>query len=757
VTLDSASELFCDYCGLPVAGGRRHRDARAASAEPAYCCSGCRFAASVLASDGGDAPRHTLLKLGLGVFFAMNVMVFSMALWTRDLYGEELGVSEPLADALHEVFRYLAMIFCLPVVLLLGEPLAIGVWQALRRRVVTTDLLLIIGVSAAIGYSLWSVVTGSGQIYFDVATMILVFLTLGRWFEAQGKLRSGLVLDALEKLLPDEVHVVRGNVVVDLPRADAVAGDRLRVFPGERFAVDGLITSGSGDIDEQVVTGESRPVFRELGEAVCSGTLNLDGDLEIKVTAAAGAETVSRMLDLVRKARRARGHYQRLADRITFWFVPAVAVVALATAWWHGRQSGLDAGILSGLAVALIACPCALGLATPLAIWIALGRAARGQVLFRNGQALEQLAGVRAMLFDKTGTLTTGGTGVTSFVSHEAVDAEHLLGVAGQLAAASNHCFSLAIQTYARGYERDCEIDDIKTIPGKGIQARVRGGSEASPGDDRALLGSAQWLQREGFVMPKSLWHDVEEKGGRDAPLACVGWGGQVRGVFVFREQLRAEAAAALGHCRRLGIHVAVATGDRTPRATKLADLLQVPVFAEQLPEDKVAVLQDARRRFGSCAMVGDGINDAPALAASDVGIALGCGADLSRDSAAVCLLSDELMHLPWAIELARQTVRIIRQNLCWAFSYNVVGIGLAASGRLNPVFAAAAMVASSVFVIANSLRLGHFPEALIAEDAAEMVSEPHLPPVIDPPADSFNVTPASSRAAADALQATAP
>ena len=257
---------------------------------------------------------------------------------------------------------------------------------------------------------------GEGQVYFDVASLILVFLTLGRWFEAQGKLRSGQALDALAKLLPETVHVLREGRVVDVPRETAAVGEQLLVFPGERFAVDGIIRAGKAEIDEQTITGESRTINKQVGDAVYSGTLNLDGDLRIVVTAAAGSETVSRMLDLVRRARRERGHYQRLADRITAWFVPAVAIVACATAWWHAQHGGIDDGILAGLAVVLIACPCALGLATPMALWIALGRAARSQVLFRSGQSLEQLAQVKTMFFDKTGTLTSGETRVGAFV-----------------------------------------------------------------------------------------------------------------------------------------------------------------------------------------------------------------------------------------------------------------------------------------------------------------------------------------------------
>lgn len=670
-----------------------------------------------MTSDASDAHvRHTLIKLGLGVFFAMNVMVFSMALWTTDVYGDQWGTSGPLAAAIHDLFRYLALIFCLPVLFLLGEPVAVGVWQAVRRRVVTTDLLLLIGVVAAVAYSLWSVIADKGQVYFDVASMILLFVTLGRWFEAQGKFRSNQALDAIAKLLPAQVHAVREQRVVEVPRESVAVGERLRVFPGERFGVDGVIAAGNGDVDEQIVTGESRPVSRGPGDAVRSGTLNIDGDLEIEVTAAAGSETVSRMLDLVRRSRRARGQYQRLADRVTAWFVPVVAVVAIGAGWWHGQREGLDAGILAGLAVTLIACPCALGLATPMVMWVALGRAARSHVLFRHGPSIERLAGAKAAIFDKTGTITTGDAVVQAFVPDDPADKVLALQMAVQLAAVSNHCFSQAIQRFATDIVPRGTIGDVETIPGKGITASWHDERDVLGDSRHVLLGSPQWFEGEGLAVAEHLWEAVKEAGGNAAPLSCIGWGGRARGVFVFREEVRPEAAEALAECSRLGLQVAVATGDRRPRAARLAELLGVPVFAEQLPENKVTAIQNAREMFGPVAMIGDGLNDAPALAASDVGIAMGCGADLSRESAAVCLLSNDLLRLPWTIGLARQTIRIIQQNLCWSFSYNIIGIALAATGRLSPIFSAMSMVASSVFVITNSLRLNRFPE-LSGED----------------------------------------
>jgi heavy metal translocating P-type ATPase len=573
---------------------------------------------------------------------------------------------------------------------------------------------LLLGILAAFAYSMWSVVVGDGQVYFDVASLILVFLTLGRWFEAQGKLRSGQALDALAKLLPETVHVLRAGRVVDVPRATAAVGEQLLVFPGERFSVDGVIRAGQAEIDEQTITGESRTISKQVGDAVYSGTLNLDGDLRIVVTAAAGSETVSRMLDLVRQSRRERGHYQRLADRITAWFVPAVAVIACTTAWWHAQHGGtvawkIDAGILAGLAVVLIACPCALGLATPMALWIALGRAARSQVLFRSGQSLEQLAQVKTIFFDKTGTLTSGKTRVGAFVCEPSSEPRDVLQRAAALAAVSNHCLAGAIMRYVEEPVVIDEVEILNTVPGCGLRARLRSTDLHVALGEEVLLGNLPWLSDEGHTIGHELWNDVLAAGGSDATLSAIGWNGRVRGVFVFQEQLRAETAGALAECRQLGLEVGVLTGDRQPRADRLASALGVPVQAEQLPSDKVSAIRAART--GLVAMVGDGVNDAPALAASDIGIAMGCGADLSRDAAAVCLLSNDLARVPWTIGLARQTVRVIKQNLCWAFSYNIIGITLAATGRLSPVWSAVAMVASSAFVVSNSLRLNRYPE----------------------------------------------
>ena len=700
--MNNESVLSCDYCGLPIPGRRLTRRSITADAGPIYCCGGCRFAASIFAAENTEGHAHQLLvRLGLATFCTMNVLAFSMALWSRDVYGAHPSDTTAFAGALDELFRYATLLFAVPVLVLLGGPLFANAYQAVRRTVITADLLVLLGVVSAFAYSITSVVRGEGRIYFEVGCVVLAFLTLGKWFEATGRLKMNQSLDELTKLLPAMVHIVSDGIVKDEPRESVRVGDTIRVLAGERFAIDGQIISGTAEVDEQIVTGESRTIAKVPGDPVFGGTLNIDGDLRVAVTAASGDETVSRILDMVRKARHAPGRFQRLADRIAAWFVPVVAVIALGAAWHHGRAEGIDAGILSGLAVALIACPCAFALATPMAIWTALGCAARYRILFRNGQALEQLARVQLLFFDKTGTLTSGEAEVEGILLAESASADEVLERVVPLVTASNHTFSQAIRRYAGGYIRDESTTSVTTVPGKGLWK--------SAGDNTTYLGSRRMMRDFFLAIPHSLASRTA-RFEESASLTYLAWADRVQAVFVLREQLRSEAQSAIASCAQLGVQAVVLTGDNSARATWLQQRFATKVVAEQLPVDKLATIQAARRRGSVVGMIGDGINDAPALAAADVCIAMGCGADLSRDSAAMCLLSNDLAQIPWSILLARKTTRIIRQNLFWAFIYNIAGIGLAISGHLNPIWAGLAMVVSSVFVVTNSLRLNHFP-----------------------------------------------
>jgi heavy metal translocating P-type ATPase len=707
----------CDYCGLPVP---RPLWGAAVEGDPVrYCCFGCRFAAAVTQARGAEgAATSALARLGLAIFLTLNVMVFTMALWTQEFYGMDGARGAAWVAALAGLFRYLALLFSLPVLLLLGGPLLYNAWQSLRRGELTTDLLLVIGVVASYVYSAISVVREAGPVYFEVGCMVLVLVTLGRWLEATGKLKTGQAIESLHKLLSDTVRVVRDDGEHALALDEVRVGDWLRVLPGERIPCDGKIVKGQASVDEQILTGESKPRPAKAGDHLYSGSLNLDGELIYSATAPPRGGALARLVDLVQAARQSRGRFQRLADRVSTWFLPAVILVALGAFAYHASQYGLQEGILTGLAVILIACPCALGLATPLAIWTSLGQAAGAQVLFRSGDAIERLADIRAVRFDKTGTLTTGTPTVAACTVAWPAEQDEILTLAAQLASRSTHLYALAIQEFTLRRQkvaavsgsnpldtgRTSDFAETRTLPGRGVTTLLPGSAI------RVYLGSPFWMQEEGLSWSGELSAALATATQAGQPVVCIGWEGAVRGVFGFCEALRPEARAVVHRLRRQGLNVAVLTGDCAASASVIAHEIGAAVLPEMLPEAKVAAIAWARRTFGAVAMVGDGINDAPALAASDVGIAMGCGADVSRDSAAVCLLGNDLSLLPWAIDLARRTVCVIRQNLFWAFFYNTAGIVLACSGRLNPVLAALAMVLSSFFVVTNSLRLSRPP-----------------------------------------------
>lgn len=779
VQQEEAEAAQCDYCGLPV--GRfslfdgRFSPGRKTSpggglakpsltATPAYCCYGCQFAAAVAQERGPQGELSwTLARLGLATFLTMNVMVFTMTLWTTDVYTAD-GANAALSSHLESVFRYLCLLFSLPVAWLLGAPLAESAWNSLRRRTPGTDVLLVMGVAAAYVFSAVSVFRGVGHVYFEVGCVVLVLVTLGRWLEATGKHKTTAALDSLTRLLPDTVRLLRDGQELTRPLDEVRCGDQLRILPGERLPVDGCLARGSAAIDQQIVTGESEPAIKGPGDAVFGGALNLDGELIVRVTAGPREGTLQRLVAAVQQARLAKGRYQRLADRVARWFLPAVAIIAIVTFSVHWQAEGFEHGVLAGLSVVLIACPCALGLATPMAAWAALGTASRGGVLFRDVCALERLAEARLVAFDKTGTLTTGAARLSSVVTTD--DDAHCRAAA--LARGSTHTLAHAIGTaantwdgfsnpsesgqafstsnslsFASGSESPIALLDVapahelRTLPGRGIEGQF------DDLDGPAVLGSLRLMRERGLSIDDSLQTAIDALIGAGRSLAAIGWEGRVRGVFGFEEELRTGARGALDDCRAHGLQVLVLTGDHAARGEAMGRELGVEVRAELLPEDKVAALwaeRLARSTSGGAltkarpltgrstdlaglespahvVMVGDGINDAPALAVADVGMALGCGADVSRQSADVCLVGNDLRRVAWSIRLARRAVRTMRQNLLWAFAYNIAGVGLAAGGLLNPIWAAAAMTISSVLVIGNSLRLSS--DSALAEGAS--------------------------------------
>lgn len=753
------TETCCVWCGLPVAGSLKAEvtPGRPAESEApvVYCCYGCRFAHSVVREQGNEgAIRWTVIRLGLAIFFAMNLMAFTMTMWSLDVYDVQ---PDPFQIKLYEVFRWLSMLFALPVLLLLGVPLLQNAIDTWRQRTLSTDLLIGVAVLAAYLTSMINVMRGTGTIYFEVGATVLVMITLGRWIEAVGRQKATEALDRLLTLLPEnvtrlstETHHETGADEQVVPAAQIELGDILRIRAGERFPADAVIVHGQTTVDEQVFTGESVPLHRQIGDGVLAGTVNLDGDIQVRVTALYREGSFGRLLSVLQHARAARGYYQRMADRVASYFFPVMTLITVAAFAWH-LSAGIGTAIQVAMSVLLIACPCALGLATPLAVWTSLSTAVRNQVLFRSGEAVERLANVRAVCLDKTGTLTTGQPQVCQTATFgESADGQALQ-LAAVLALSSSHPFSKAVAKYAQrsavhratSGSADCPaLLSLRTVAGGGVEATTVAGQVVR-------LGSVEFACC-------SVHHDAraEQQPMQAAPSLCVACRAAVPlGLrvqmdrlrmaadqqaasivllsidhvpalgFLISESIRPEAREALLQLSRVVDVLHVLSGDRPAKAQYLMDQLQVPglqVECRLTPEQKVLRVAEVRRSHGTTVMVGDGINDAPALAASDVGIAMGCGADVSRDSAQICLLSNDLTRIPWAIDLARRTQAVIRQNLFWAFGYNGIGVCLAASGLLNPAVAAGLMILSSLLVISNSLRLLKDPS---------VQSDDHLPP----------------------------
>ena len=723
------NSLPCSYCGLPTpvsAGVLRESTEHGL---PIYCCLGCRIASGIVQGDDPAAGnRRELTRLGLAIFFTMNVMVFTLVLWTWNV--RELA-DDSAANAFREILRYACLLFSAPVLILLGGPLVEASFDAWSQRRFTTDVLLLLGVCAAFFYSTASLLLGFPDVYFEVGCMILVAVTLGKWLEATAKLKATHALRSLRQLLPDVVRRVSAAGEKDVALEEVQPNDLLRVIAGERIPVDGVIDSGQGTVDEQVVTGESIPTTKQASDSVYSGTLNLDGDLYVRASTAHDDGTIARLVRAVEQATHAKCRTIRMADQLASWFVPLIVVTSMF-AFYFNRDGGVQSSLMAALSVVLIACPCALGIATPLALWVAISVASQNGVLFRNGDAVIGLASIRSLAFDKTGTVTRGDVAVSSEVLDVGVVLSEVYQVAGCLAASSNHVLSRAIAAHledAGSGNADSSLMNMRSIrdhAGKGVcgvvgPATYRDDSDsAKPVDTpNAMLGSLRLADELRLEISETLRQQLQKHDDRAA--VCVGWNGRVRGVFFLSEELRPEAHDVLHQLKQVGLELVILTGDHSRRAKAIEEITGVRAAGELLPEEKVTELERQPKPVG---MVGDGINDAIALTVADVGIAMDCGADVSRDAADVCLMGSTLKNLPKAIALAKAARKAVYRNLAWAVGYNVIGIGFAVTGNLNPIIAAGAMVGSSLFVLTSSLRLAvSANESFSAEDRDPMLA----------------------------------
>ena len=579
-------------------------------------------------------------------------------------------------------------------------------WAAVKAGSGTMDLLVAIGTSAAYGLSLylwWSFNAQHGQhgaphLYFESSSAVLSLVILGKYLEHKAKKRTTDALRSLENLKPAVATFFQNGQWLEVKAETVQKGDLVLVKPGERIPVDAIVEQGQSHVDEALISGESVPVSKTLADKVTGGSVNLDGVLQIRATAVGAESTLSRIIQLVEQAQGAKAPVQALVDKISAIFVPAVLLIALVTlVGWGFMTDDWVAGILNAVAVLVIACPCALGLATPAAIMAGTGSAARSGILIKNATALEQAQAVTLVVFDKTGTLTQGKPLVQQFSSF--IDEPNLLKWAVSLQQHSEHPLAKALVSYATQHQvMAVDTAQFQVVAGKGVMGKVQGHD--------LVLGSSHWMQQLGLELPQDR---IQTAG------ASVSWLAEQQGdkgysllaLFCFTDELKPDALQAVRLLKQQGIAVAMLTGDTKASATFIAQQLQLTDWkAEVLPAEKAAAIQLWQRQGYKVAMVGDGINDAPALAQADLGIAMASGTEVAVSASAMTLMRSQPLLVSAALQIARLSYRKIQQNLFWAFIFNIVGIPLAALGYLNPLIAGAAMASSSLVVISNALLL---------------------------------------------------
>jgi Cu+-exporting ATPase len=624
-----------------------------------------------------------------------------------------LALSAPLALQMFAMFggshaelvpRWLQLALATPVQFWIGWRFYAGAWHALRGGGANMDVLIALGTSAA--YALSAVITLAGlhhqQVYFEASAVLITLVLMGKLLEARAKLKTSAAIEALMRLQPKTARVERDGAVVEIPVESMRVGELFLVRPGESIPVDGCVVSGESGVDESMLTGESRPADKLPGHRVFAGTLNQQGLLRCRAEGVGAATMLAGIIRLVREAQGSKAPIQRLADRVSGIFVPVVvALSALTFAVWWAWSADFSLALVNAVAVLVIACPCALGLATPTAIMVGTGRGAQAGVLIKNAQALEQAQRIRTLIVDKTGTLTQGKPVVTDVVAAEGTPERELVAVAASLESGSAHPLAQAVVAHARDLGIALlPVRGFASLTGKGVEGTI----ELEGSEQSFVLGSPQFAAEKGLAIDDARIGPLVEAG---KTVIAVGSPGRTLGYVAIADRLRPSSPRAVAELKAMGIDVVMLTGDNAATAKAIAQAAGVTRFrAQVLPGDKAAAVGQLKTQGGVVGMVGDGVNDAPALAAADVSFAIGAGSDVALEAADVALMRSDLMSVVDAIGLSRATLAKIRQNLFFAFIYNILGIPLAALGMLNPVIAGAAMALSSVSVVSNSLLL---------------------------------------------------
>lgn len=621
-------------------------------------------------------------------------------------------------------WQWLSLTLAAPVVVWGALPFHKAAWTNARHGAATMDTLVSVGTLAAFAWSLWALffghagmpgmrhgfdfsisrTDGSSAIYLEVAAGVVSFILLGRYLEARSKRKAGAALKALMRLGAKDVAVLRGGTEVRIPVSALAVGDRFVVRPGEKIATDGTVVEGSSAVDASMLTGESVPVEVAVGDTVTGATVNASGRLVVEATRVGSDTQLARMARLVEDAQNGKAEVQRLADRISGVFVPIVLVLALGT-WvtWLLITDNPTAAFTAAVAVLIIACPCALGLATPTALMVGTGRGAQLGILIKGPEVLESTRRVDTVVLDKTGTVTTGRMTLAGVHPAEGVDRAELLRLAGSLEHASEHPIARAIATGAAERAGQLPVPEgFENLAGLGVQGVVDGHA--------VLVGREKLLADWSIALPAGLAETKAAAEAEGATAVLVAWDGEARGVLTVADAVKETSAEAVSRLRALGLTPVLLTGDNKAVAETVARAVGIEeVIAEVLPQDKVDVVRRLQAEGRTVAMVGDGVNDAAALAQADLGLAMGTGTDAAIEASDLTLVRGDLRVAADAIRLSRRTLATIKGNLFWAFGYNVAALPLAAAGLLNPMIAGAAMAFSSVFVVTNSLRLRSF------------------------------------------------
>ncbi len=646
---------------------------------------------------GPDTEAIASRAWGRRVVAVAPAAVFALVTMVRPALMEAAG------------WRVAALAVATLVEFVIGWPFLREAARRARRLTANMDTLIAVGTLAAYGFSVWELASGGMRVYFETAILLIAFLSLGRYFEARARGRAGQAIRALLELGAKQARLVRDEGEVMVAVEQVAVGDLVRVRPGEKLPVDGEVVEGASAVDESMLTGESVPVEKAPGDPVAGATVNAGGVLTVRATAVGADTALAQIVRLVEQAQAGKGQAQRLADQISAVFVPAVIGLAALTfaCWWLLGGDPVKA-LTAAVAVLIIACPCALGLATPTAILVGTGRGAELGILIRSVEALERTRRITIVVFDKTGTLTRGRMELTDAVAGPDTTTDELLRLAGAAEAASEHPIGAAIATAARQHGELPAVRGFCAQAGQGVRAEV----EATPGRTPVTVwvGRRKLAAEAGLLVPDALEAAAEHLERQGKTVVWAGWDGAVRGVLAVADTLKPGAADQVKRLHAMGLEVAMLTGDNHTTTDAIAANVGIDrVLAEVMPADKVGEIARLQAQGRTVAMVGDGVNDAPALVQADLGIAIGTGTDVAIEASDLTLLRGDLDGVATAIQLSRRTYGTIVQNLGWAFGYNTAAIPLAAAGLLNPIIAGAAMAFSSVSVVTNSLRLRRF------------------------------------------------